>query len=269
MTTDLADAILDINVSTFCGDHAQGNRHRVLLLEKYTETTLTALEKLSRQIDEVVIGLCLKADIPSASFFQRGHAIQRCGSGNLACAFVLDNLYGLKAHQQIITRDGPIRLLADNGRYGYQTHNRLPYIESALPSFHQCFDRPPDQTLLCGGDTDYIIFVYNRAEALISLQADIQHILKSTERALIATAPSRHADGDYAIRYFAPQWGNNEDAATGSANTVVGPYWGERLGLTELHSYQASPEGGEFWVQLGKPDADCQPITLLGRCQKT
>lgn len=268
MTIGFADAILDINVSTFCGDRARGNLHRILLLEKYTEATITALEKLSRQTDEIVIGLCLKADTPSASFFQRGQAIQRCGSGNLACAFVLDNLYGLKANQQMITRDGPISLIADNGYYGYQGHHRLAYIESDSRSFHDCFNHAPDQTFLCGGDTDYIIFVYDRAEALTSLQADIPHILKTTQRALIATAPSTCADGDYAIRYFAPQWGNNEDAATGSANAVVGPYWGQRLGLTELHSYQVSAAGGEFWVRLGEPDADCQSVTLLGRCRQ-
>lgn len=268
MTLDTAEAILDIEVDSFCGEFAQGNRHRILLLEQYSQAFLTALEKLSRQANEIVIGLYLSGDIPGASFFQRGQAIRRCGSGNLACAFALDMYYGREAKQRMMTREGPINLLADNGLYGYQVHHRLSYSECTSPSLTGCFNLPPEQIILCGDDSDYIIFVYRHAEALISLQADFQHIQKCTQRALIATAPSFHADGDYALRYFAPQWGNHEDAATGSANAIVGPYWGRRLGLTELHSYQVSAGGGEFWVRLDAPGAHSQVVTLLGRCRR-
>ncbi|HEY7883334.1 MAG TPA: PhzF family phenazine biosynthesis protein [Cellvibrionaceae bacterium] len=269
MTEAIAETTQGIQVSTFYGELTQGNRHRVLLLENDTVTTVKALEKLSMQSDEIVIGLCWKADTPSATFFHRGQSILRCGSGNLACAFVLNSLYGLRAQQQLHTEDGPITLLVDNDRYGYQTYHRLGFAESEDPLFHPCVNLPPDHTILCGGDTDYLVFVYNRAESLVALEADIQHICQSTQRALIATAPCQQSDADYVIRYFAPQWGNNEDAATGSAHAIVGPYWGKRLGLRELHSYQASAQGGEFWVRLGPADADGQAVTLLGRCRQS
>ncbi len=268
MTADIAEAILDIEVDSFCGDFAQGNRHRLLVLEQESQNALSALTKLSSQTDDIIIGLFLSADIPSGFFFQRGQVIRRCGSGNLACAYALDTLYSLEAELEMKTCDGPVTLLAYNNRYGYQIHNPLPYSECTSPSLARCFDLPPEHIILCGSDTDYSIFVYRDPEALMSLQANFSHIQKTTQRALIATAPSPHDDGDYALRYFAPQWGNNEDAATGSANAILGPYWGKRLGLTELHSYQLSAAGGEFWIQLNKPEADSQRVTLLGRCRR-
>jgi predicted PhzF superfamily epimerase YddE/YHI9 len=31
---------------------------------------------------------------------------------------------------------------------------------------------------------------------------------------------------------------------------MLGPWWGERLGTTELRAYQASPRGGEVHIRL-------------------
>ncbi|MGC9398672.1 MAG: PhzF family phenazine biosynthesis protein [Anaerolineae bacterium] len=55
---------------------------------------------------------------------------------------------------------------------------------------------------------------------------------------------------DFISRYFAPAIGINEDPVTGSAHTVLGPYWGGRLNKTEFFAYQASERGGELHVSL-------------------
>jgi predicted PhzF superfamily epimerase YddE/YHI9 len=34
---------------------------------------------------------------------------------------------------------------------------------------------------------------------------------------------------------------------TGSAHTLLVPYWAERLDKERLHAYQASARGGELW----------------------
>jgi PhzF family phenazine biosynthesis protein len=65
----------------------------------------------------------------------------------------------------------------------------------------------------------------------------------------IVTAPGA-PPYDFVSRYFAPGVGIDEDPVTGSAHTVLGPYWSERLGKTELFAYQASKRGGEVRVRL-------------------
>ena len=51
-------------------------------------------------------------------------------------------------------------------------------------------------------------------------------------------------------RFFAPAVGVNEDPVTGSAHCCLAPFWGGRLGKTEMLGYQASARGGFIRVRL-------------------
>ncbi len=52
-------------------------------------------------------------------------------------------------------------------------------------------------------------------------------------------------------RYFAPWVGIPEDPVTGSAHTVLTPYWAQALGgKNELFARQSSPRGGELKLEL-------------------
>ena len=56
-------------------------------------------------------------------------------------------------------------------------------------------------------------------------------------------------------RFFAPWAGIDEDPVTGSAHSVLGPYWATRLGATrlgaaELACRQCSARGGELAVAV-------------------
>lgn len=55
---------------------------------------------------------------------------------------------------------------------------------------------------------------------------------------------------DFISRYFAPWMGVNEDPVTGSAHTVLAPYWTELLGKSKMHAFQASERGGELFLEL-------------------
>jgi PhzF family phenazine biosynthesis protein len=65
-------------------------------------------------------------------------------------------------------------------------------------------------------------------------------------RGVIATAPAADPDRgyDFVSRFFAPADGIPEDPVTGSAHTVLGPYWSERLGRDSLTGLQASARTG-------------------------
>ena len=69
-------------------------------------------------------------------------------------------------------------------------------------------------------------------------------------RGVIVTAKSRDPRYDFVSRYFAPGFGIDEDPVTGSAHCCLGPYWGGRLGKTELTGHQASSRGGVVGVVL-------------------
>lgn len=267
MSNTVPNVLLDIDVRTFCGQTAKGNRHKVFVLDRHDPRTFAQLQSLSEKAGVIVIGLSTEGAIPSAYFIYRGNEIKRCGSGNLACAFALNLVHDTATERQLNTVSGPVTLFAGKDLYGYQVLHSTPYIPTASIQLNNCFEVTAEQTILCGNETDYALLVYRREEDLKSLKPNYKEICQSTERALIATAPSDHPDYHYALRYFAPQWGNKEDAATGSAHVVAAPYWGKRLGLTELHSHQASREGGEFWVNLNHRPDEQHLVTLFGHCE--
>ncbi|MEO0560066.1 MAG: PhzF family phenazine biosynthesis protein [Bacteroidota bacterium] len=66
---------------------------------------------------------------------------------------------------------------------------------------------------------------------------------------VLVTAPG--TDGyDFHSRYFWPWSGTNEDPVTGATHTFLAPYWSERLGKTQMRSFQASARTGFMEVEL-------------------
>jgi predicted PhzF superfamily epimerase YddE/YHI9 len=66
---------------------------------------------------------------------------------------------------------------------------------------------------------------------------------------------------DFVSRYFAPYMGVDEDPVTGSAHTVLAPYWGAILKKRKMRAYQASKRGGELVVELSG-----DRVLLTGKC---
>jgi PhzF family phenazine biosynthesis protein len=111
--------------------------------------------------------------------------------------------------------------------------------------------------------THNLLIQLKTSESVRALQPDDRALLTAeyleTFEGLIVTS---RADPpyDFLSRYFAPWVGIPEDPVTGSAHTVLVPYWAERLGKRRLHAYQASARGGELW---GEIMAD-QRVELVG-----
>ncbi len=63
-----------------------------------------------------------------------------------------------------------------------------------------------------------------------------------TSRGVIVT--SAGDDCDFVSRYFAPNFGIEEDPVTGSAHCLLAPYWAGVLGENKLQARQVSARGG-------------------------
>lgn len=77
---------------------------------------------------------------------------------------------------------------------------------------------------------------------------------------LIVTAPG-DAGYDFVSRFFAPDKGVPEDPVTGSAHTILTPFWAKRLGKKTMKARQVSPRGGDLYCT-----DDGQRTTITGRC---
>ena len=91
----------------------------------------------------------------------------------------------------------------------------------------------------------FYMAVLGNEEDVANLMPDFNVLAKLGKTGMIVTAPGRNAD--FVSRFFAPGAGINEDPVTGSAHTVLIPYWSERLARKELLAQQISKRGGTLY----------------------
>jgi PhzF family phenazine biosynthesis protein len=98
---------------------------------------------------------------------------------------------------------------------------------------------------------DYLLAVLAGEHTVRELSPDIAAVARIPADVVIVTAPAEPARAyDFVCRVFAPNVGINEDPVTGSAHTVLAPYWSRRLGCTSLVGLQASARSGLVGVEL-------------------
>lgn len=105
----------------------------------------------------------------------------------------------------------------------------------------------------------YGLVVFESAEAVLALKPDYRRLAAVGDTLNIATAPGK--DTDVLSRVFAPAAGIDEDPVTGSAHSVLTPYWANRLGRPHFTAYQASKRGGHVACELSGDRA-----ILGGKC---
>jgi PhzF family phenazine biosynthesis protein len=96
---------------------------------------------------------------------------------------------------------------------------------------------------------DYLVVLNEQAE-IENLSPDFSILKKLPSRGIIVTARGR--ESDFVSRCFFPQSGIDEDHVTGSAHTVMVPYWSDKLGRTKLSAIQLSKRRGYLDCELKK-----------------
>lgn len=267
------------SVDSFIGERCSGNAHRVQIFGGQWPETATHYD------NAITVDLQLNAERNqevAARFSVGGHWIQRCGSGNVAAAYVLVQELGL-SEIYLKTACERLQLLHQHGRFGYITQppalvpasctNLLKAVTSTGKPMQKAHSPLSVECFTAGAEQDYWVAVLSNQEQVAQLQPNLLALAEYTQRSLIVTAQSSALDVDFVLRYFAPQYGVPEDAATGSANAVLANYWAQRLRKTELCSRQLSAKGGEFYLSLesGQPASDLlkpSPLGVYGRAMQ-
>jgi PhzF family phenazine biosynthesis protein len=105
----------------------------------------------------------------------------------------------------------------------------------------------------------YGLVVLESADAVLALAPDFRLLGAAGDVLNIATAPG--TDTDVLSRVFAPGAGIDEDPVTGSAHSVLAPYWAARLGRDKFTAFQASQRGGYVGCTLVG-----DKVVLGGKC---
>ncbi|MHC1686477.1 MAG: PhzF family phenazine biosynthesis protein [Methanothrix sp.] len=89
-----------------------------------------------------------------------------------------------------------------------------------------------------------LLVVLDREQTVRELEPDFAALARIECRGIIVTA--RGEKCDFVSRFFAPRLGIPEDPVTGSAHSVLAPFWAKVLGKNDLHAFQVSKRGGEL-----------------------
>ncbi|MCL6745828.1 PhzF family phenazine biosynthesis protein [Kosakonia sp. R1.Fl] len=89
---------------------------------------------------------------------------------------------------------------------------------------------------------DYLVVLENQAQ-VEALTPDIA-AMKPLGKMVCVTAPGENVD--FVSRFFCPGESVAEDPVTGSAHSMLIPYWGEKLGKNSLQARQVSARGGDL-----------------------
>lgn len=89
---------------------------------------------------------------------------------------------------------------------------------------------------------DYLVVLENQTQ-VEALTPDIAAMIPLGKMVCV-TAPGENVD--FVSRFFCPGEAVAEDPVTGSAHSMLIPYWGEKLGKNSLQARQVSARGGDL-----------------------
>lgn len=176
--------------------------------------------------------------------------VDLCGHATLASAHALyeSGELGLDDEAVFHTRSGVLRARRD-GEWIELDLPRLDPEAGALPSgAAEAIGAPARWT---GRDSSKYLVELDDAETVRTLEPDLAYIRKMRNSyGIVVTAPSDDPAFDFVSRFFAGPAGIDEDPVCGSAHCMLGPYWANKLGKTELLAHQCSARGGVLRVQV-------------------
>lgn len=184
-----------------------------------------------------------------------------CGHATLATAHVLFDHLGYPGSEIVFqSKSGMLKVRREQD-YLTLDFPTDTFEKISVPSFlADAFSANPVEAYK--GSLDYMLVFKNQQE-IENANPDMGLIAKADSRGVIITATG--LSSDFVSRYFAPQYGIPEDPVTGSAHTLLTPYWSDKLGKKDLTAIQLSPRKGYLKCKyLGdRVDITGQAVTYL------
>ncbi|MGC8520538.1 MAG: PhzF family phenazine biosynthesis protein [Steroidobacteraceae bacterium] len=233
-------------VDAFTRQRFSGNPAAVMPLESFPS-------------DAVLQALAAENNLSETAFLVGGNGTYRlrwftpavevplCGHATLAsAAVVLERLEPGATAVTFHTASGAlhVRRAADGYVMDFPVRPTVP--SGASDALVRALGARPQEVR---ADAINYLVVLDSEQTVRTLRPDIAAIAELDRQGVIVTA---RGSGEYdcVSRYFTPARGVAEDPVTGSAHCALAPYWGERLGKTQLRAFQASRRGGELTCRV-------------------
>ena len=229
-------------IDAFTNEVFKGNPAAVCILEEWAEDEKMQNIAAENNLAETAF-LVNCGDTYEIRWFTPTVEVDLCGHATLASAYVLYNYYGIsdkriKFHS---LRSGELSVERNEKEDKLTLDFPVDTVEKCdLPAnLKKAFKLNPIESYT--GKADYLL-VFSDQKEIENLEPDLDLIASASKRGVIVTAAGN--DVDFVSRFFAPQFGINEDPVTGSAHTTLTPFWSEKLLKKSLTAKQLSERGG-------------------------
>lgn len=234
-------------VDAFANKLFSGNPAAVVPLKKWIPDELMQQLAMENNLAETVyfVPSDKKGVDYEIRWFTPNIEINLCGHATLASAYTIFNI--LKEKKKTVTffsKSGPLTV-----------KKKKEILEMDFPSWKPERIDNYHLGLADALGVKEILGVYKYRDLLVELNTEDEvrrvkpdfTLLKRVGAPVCITAPGK--DVDFVSRFFAPAEGIDEDPVTGSAHSMLTPFWSEKLGKNAMQAKQLSRRGGELWVE--------------------
>jgi PhzF family phenazine biosynthesis protein len=232
-----------------------GNPAAVLRLDDRDPDRLpdeTWYQRMAAELNMPATGFVLPADGPDADFrlrwFTASVELELCGHATLASSRCLFD-DGVAGPIRFRTRTGVHTVREDPSGAVVLDFPAQPAKQIEVPDGLAEALGGAEPIWVGEGGGDYLVELADAA-VVRRLRPNLDLIARYPVRGVIVTATSDVPDADFVSRFFPPSVGIAEDSVTGSAHTVLAPFWAERLGTDELIGLQVSRRTGRVGIRL-------------------
>ncbi len=231
-------------VDAFAERAFEGNPAAVCPLEAWLPDTLMQAIAAENNLSETAF-FVPEGEGFRIRWFTPTTEVDLCGHATLAAAHVLFGDLGYAGEAVRFQSRSGLLTVTRKEELLVLDFPAQPPVPCATPAeIEQAFGIRP---VACLKSEDYLV-VFEQEAQVREASPDLGLLKKLDGRGVTITAPSKQYD--FVSRFFAPNYGIDEDPVTGSSFTQLAPYWAERLGRGALRAKQVSRRGGEVRCEM-------------------
>ena len=233
-------------VDAFADQLFSGNPAAVVILESPLKSSVMQSIAAENNLSETAFVSIYQNPI-SIRWFTPSIEVDLCGHATLASARILFEYYPDLAGEEINLDSKSGHLIITKVDKGLCMNFPVDYpVEVEIDSlFFEILGIKPLKLLR--GKDDFLAIFRNQVQ-IEDIQPKFSLLTKVDARGLVISAPGDEVD--FVSRCFYPEAGIEEDPVTGSAHTMLTPYWAIQFNKNVLDAHQLSKRGGKLNCRL-------------------
>ena len=242
-------------IDAFATKVFEGNPACVMPLISWLDDALMQKIAMENNLSETAFFVPKGEDF-EIRWFTPSKEVNLCGHATLASAYVLFELLDYDRDSIVFhSKSGALHIKRENDLISMDFPSEPPISCKTPSAIIEAFGIEPVEVLK---SVDYIVVFENETD-IRAIKPNYEALKKLDLRGVcITTTDTKY---DFVSRFFAPNYGVDEDSVTGSAYTQLMPYWTKRLGKDKLFSKQVSMRGGELMCEHKG-----ERIMIAGKC---